>query len=484
MFEDRIMSIYIFPYPHMSSNPLVDIYSKTTSRGAQLILIVPKSTMSAQDLAMLQSLYSRDPASIIGHLDQVAAKGAEKFMEQFFVNYGHKSIGDCGNILLAFEGVSMLTAKAIQDSQLYNGQEASTRYIDFSQQPFLHFTEQNTLSTSDDGSQGAKIQQQRRQLYLDILPQVQEHLRTQYPFEPDMNEGTYNRALNARAFDIVRGLLPAGTSTSLARWSSISNASEHLSRLRCHALAEVRETAQETIALLQEVYPASFIRNIYPEREAYKTARYRDHYYLTEQTEEIVSMQLDTDKVKSYESLLIDRPKGIEPPYQIGECGVVSYSQLLDFASYRDQQRHRAIVQRMGLITSKFGMHPWYLDNLPLAARQQAEQIISQQLQAIQSLDIDQFQTQYYLPMGMQIPTHLTGHIGKVIYFVELRAQKTVHPTLHHNAYELAQYVEKKLNSILESNISLYVDPDVGGFSIKRGTQTIFKKDGQALGDK
>jgi hypothetical protein len=30
----------------------------------------------------------------------------------------------------------MLGAKAIQDSKLYNGQEASTRYVDFSKQKF------------------------------------------------------------------------------------------------------------------------------------------------------------------------------------------------------------------------------------------------------------------------------------------------------------------------------------------------------------
>jgi len=71
-------------------------------------------------------------------LEVLAEKGADNFMSKFYVGYGHKSIGDCGSITLFIEGVSMLGAKAIQDTKLYNGQEASTRYIDFSKQPILN----------------------------------------------------------------------------------------------------------------------------------------------------------------------------------------------------------------------------------------------------------------------------------------------------------------------------------------------------------
>jgi len=39
---------------------------------------------------------------------------------------------------LFVEGLSMLGAKAIQHSQLYSGQESSTRYIDFSQQKIMN----------------------------------------------------------------------------------------------------------------------------------------------------------------------------------------------------------------------------------------------------------------------------------------------------------------------------------------------------------
>jgi thymidylate synthase ThyX len=51
-------------------------------------------------------------------------------METFYVGYGHASIADCGSTTIFIEGISILADKAIQDWQLYSGQETSTRYID------------------------------------------------------------------------------------------------------------------------------------------------------------------------------------------------------------------------------------------------------------------------------------------------------------------------------------------------------------------
>jgi thymidylate synthase ThyX len=94
--------------------------------------------IDAQAEAMLQALHSRSTGGIKHHLKVLKERGAENFMEQFYVGYGHKSIGDCGSTTVFVEGISMLAAKAIQDWRLYSGQEASTRYVDFSKQNFLN----------------------------------------------------------------------------------------------------------------------------------------------------------------------------------------------------------------------------------------------------------------------------------------------------------------------------------------------------------
>nr|MDP9127602.1 thymidylate synthase [Pseudomonadota bacterium] len=49
-----------------------------------------------EDLAMLQALYSRSPASVLSHLEKLKQTGSGKFMDNYYVGYGHASIGDCG----------------------------------------------------------------------------------------------------------------------------------------------------------------------------------------------------------------------------------------------------------------------------------------------------------------------------------------------------------------------------------------------------
>jgi hypothetical protein len=72
---------------------------------------------------MLQALYSRNPASIATRIEALTPEGAQKFMDRFYLNYGHNSIADCGHVTLFFEGVPMHVAKAIQSHALYNGKK-------------------------------------------------------------------------------------------------------------------------------------------------------------------------------------------------------------------------------------------------------------------------------------------------------------------------------------------------------------------------
>src|SRR6185369_12087365 len=102
----------------------------------EVIALDTGATIGPESEAMLQALHSRSIGGLRGHLEVLERRGADNFMKNFYVGYGHKSIGDCGTVSLFIEGVSMLVAKAIQDWPLYSGQEASTRYIDFQIQPF------------------------------------------------------------------------------------------------------------------------------------------------------------------------------------------------------------------------------------------------------------------------------------------------------------------------------------------------------------
>src|SRR5690606_20868731 len=116
------------------------------------------AVIDAEAEAMLQALHSRSTGGLRSHLEVLAEKGADNFMEKFYVGYGHHSIGDCGDTTIFVEGVSLPAVKAVQDNPLFRGQESSTRYLDFSRQPFID-------PTGTDA--GRRLLERQRQFYID-----------------------------------------------------------------------------------------------------------------------------------------------------------------------------------------------------------------------------------------------------------------------------------------------------------------------------
>jgi thymidylate synthase ThyX len=204
--------------------------------------------------AMSLAMYSRDPRSVNVHLEKIAESGPEKFMGQFYVGYGHDSIGDCGSTYICAEYVSMLAAKAIQDNELYNGQEASTRYLDMNTTGVL-----NPLGTE----QGEHIQRSWMSLYNIALERLPAHLREKYPMtDKDMatekSRKDYEKAIEKKSFDIARGFLPAGCLTFVGWHATLRDAYKHTREMRYHPLAEVRGIGEEMFSALKEKYPSSF----------------------------------------------------------------------------------------------------------------------------------------------------------------------------------------------------------------------------------
>lgn len=450
-----------------------------------------------EDLAMLQALYSRSPASVVTHLDKLKQSGSGKFMDQYYVGYGHASIGDCGATTLFIEQVSMLVAKAIQDNPLYNGQEASTRYLDFSKQ---------TVIDPYNSPASAAIQSRWMEIYNRTLPLLTEGLKKRYPFAPTdyKSEKVWLNALNARAFDIARALLPIGTTTLLSWSTSLRAARDNLRRLKYHPLPEVRETAQKMFAGLVGKYPHSFkgdeLSASDSPRDAY-AARYamRSHFVSVDdikrqfaptademreiQAGNIVARRqtVDLEGLKKNETETLSmRPQQAYLPWRLESYGRYNFLFLLDFGSFRDLQRHRNGVCQIPLIDGQFGMNPWYMqqfvEHLSAADAAQLQQDIAAQFAAIAALSKQGIATspaldQYFYPMGVQVLVHAAYSVPETVYIGELRSGKTVHPSLRPVAQKMLEILEHDL-----PGMALYGDRDEDSWSAKRGEQTISSK--------
>src|SRR2546427_10911219 len=81
--------------------------------------------------AYAMAKYSRSALSMKESLKEISQQKAEKFLNTFYFQYGHRSIADLAHIALAIEKLSILAAITVADEQRWDGQERSTRYQDF-----------------------------------------------------------------------------------------------------------------------------------------------------------------------------------------------------------------------------------------------------------------------------------------------------------------------------------------------------------------
>lgn len=453
-----------------------------------------------EDMAMLQALYSRSPASVMTHLDKLKEVGSGKFMSQYYVGYGHASIGDCGTTTCFVEQVSMLVAKAIQENPLYNGQEASTRYLDFSKQvvldPYAH-------------PASAAIQEKWQEIYHSTVNKLIVGLKAKHPFDPAQykSERVWENTLNARAFDISRSLLPFGTTTLLSWSTSLRQARDNLRRLKHHPLKEMRDVAQSLFAKLVEKYPNSFkgdeldLQAATP-RDAYaQKFALRNHYETSMDVERLFAFTqeeradikagkivvrrdaLDLAGLRKHEqATLEERPENVPLPWRLESYGVYNLAFLLDFGSFRDLQRHRNGVCQIPLTDTTYGIHPWYLsqfetylskvdfDALRSAIAAQYEAVVTLGGKGVPVTDVD---NQYLLPMGTMALIHVAYSVPQMAYVGELRSMKTVHASLRPVAQQMLDILQKDL-----PGIALYGDRDVDNWTAKRGEQTITAKAG------
>jgi len=419
---------------------------------------------SPEDTAMMQALYSRSPKSVVEHVEKVKSSGSGKFMETFYVGYGHSSIADCGSTTIFLEQVSMLADKAIQDWQLYSGQETSTRYIDMSQQPII-----DPINTAESKA----ILDKWMAFYINNQETIQNYLIQKYPRKPEEDESVYIKAIKARGFDIMRGFLPAGITTQLSWHTNLRQAADKLSWLRHNPLPEVREIATTLLNKLQEKYSNSFSHKIYPEQEAYRENVAKLHNYLAPEnvTDFALSTTIENSELEKYESILKNRPVKTVLPTFLGELGVVTFEFVMDFGSFRDVQRHRNGICRMPLLTTTLGFNSWYLEQLPEALRSEAEALIKEQTEAIAKLDASAEIKQYYIAMGFNVFCRTTYNLPAAVYVIELRAGKAVHPTLRKIAH--------KMNSALMAKfpkLEIQADLEQDDWDYRRGLQDITNK--------
>ena len=187
--------------------------------------------------AYAMAKYSRSALSMKESLREISSQKAEKFLNTFYFQYGHRSIADLAHIALAIERLSILAAIELADEQRWDGQERSTRYQDFKKSGYY---------TPDFGSDDEARKLYRETLdflfaeYEVLSAHMTDYLISITPKPTDMKQEAYERTLKARAFDITRYLLPLATNTSLGEIVNARTLETQVAHLLSHTHKEVR----------------------------------------------------------------------------------------------------------------------------------------------------------------------------------------------------------------------------------------------------
>ena len=191
--------------------------------------------------AYAMAKYSRSSLSMKESLKEISTQKAEKFLNTFYFQYGHRSIADLAHIALAIERLSILAAIAVADEQRWDGQERSTRYQDFRKSGYY---------TPDFGGDDAVHELYRRTLdglfadYESLSEEMHRYLAEITPKPAEMKQESYERTLKARAFDISRYLLPLATNTSLGEIVNARTLESQVSHLLSYTHKEIRNLGE------------------------------------------------------------------------------------------------------------------------------------------------------------------------------------------------------------------------------------------------
>ena len=191
--------------------------------------------------AYAMAKYSRSALSMKESLREISTQKAEKFLNTFYFQYGHRSIADLAHIALAIERLSILAAIAVADEQRWDGQERSTRYQDFKKSGYYvpDFGEDRGASDLYRGAVDSLFTE-----YEALSDRMFLYLASITPKPDEMKQDAYERTLRARAFDFSRYMLPLAANTSLGEIVNARTLENQVSHLLSHTHKEIRRLGE------------------------------------------------------------------------------------------------------------------------------------------------------------------------------------------------------------------------------------------------
>ncbi len=231
--------------------PAENANQESSSSAAPSVEVYAVYGVEPEIQAYAMAKYSRSALSMKESLREISQQKAEKFLNTFYFQYGHRSIADLAHIALAIERLSILAAIAVADEQRWDGQERSTRYQDFKKSGYYVPDFGDGRVVAGDPPAQVSAQDFYRETvdslfteYEALSDRMSLYLASITPKPAEMKQEAYERTLRARAFDISRYLLPLAANTSLGEIVNARTLENQVSHLLSHTHKEIRQLGE------------------------------------------------------------------------------------------------------------------------------------------------------------------------------------------------------------------------------------------------
>ncbi len=193
--------------------------------------------------------------------DNAEGARAAQLYERIFVGYGDDSVAQLGGARVACEWVSNVLTKVLQRPRLAAYLEQSTRYIAYDAP-----MPSGGYRYYRDAALGAPYEAAMDELfrtYAAALPRVAAWVDESFPGD---RSPARERAVQAKALDLLRGLLPAGALSHMGIFATGQTYEQLILHLLAHPLPEARAVGTMILDAVKSVMPSFVARVERPER--------------------------------------------------------------------------------------------------------------------------------------------------------------------------------------------------------------------------
>lgn len=216
--------------------------------------------------------------------DGAEGERAAQLYDRIFLGYGDDSVAQLGGLHVAAEWCSNVLTKVLQRPRIGAYLEQSTRYIAFDTpvaadawidgddvvsptgsapgaEPGYRYLRDPSL-----GPEYAAAMDDVFGIYSGLIPRVTAWCAEQYPAPDGTPPAAHERAIKAKALDLLRGLLPASTLSHVGIYASGQTYEGLILHLLAHPLPEARRYGRWILDAVQAITPSFVTRVERPDR--------------------------------------------------------------------------------------------------------------------------------------------------------------------------------------------------------------------------